>query len=321
MKPKPLVSVVIPAYNAARTLSGTIQSVFEQTVQDFEIIIVDDGSKDNTLEIARAIAASDSRVKLIAQPNSGASAARNAGIKAAAGEYIAFLDADDLWLPQKLERQIALLNSEKDVAAIQTGAFYVNDNLEVLSIRPCLVPKDVLLETLLFRSFPALMSTLLVKRSAFDKIGLLDTKLVILEDWELAIRLSRFCDLKSIEEPLALYRNYPGNRSRDLSIHIKPGHIILERLFQDPTLPAHIKQRRALIYSTFYRMLSGAAFNIGRYGDSLKFGVKSLLTHPSSLIYMASLPFRRLRRSSSRENVSEDYKAALENFLKRQTAQ
>jgi glycosyltransferase involved in cell wall biosynthesis len=318
---KPLVSVIIPAYNAARTLETTVQSVYGQSLQDFEIVIVDDGSKDNTLEVARRIAASDSRIKVVAQSNSGAAAARNAGIKAATGEYVAFLDADDLWLPQKLERQIALLNSEKDAAAVQTGAYYVNDDLEVLSVRPCVIPEDVLLETLLFRSFPALMSTLLVKRSAFDKIGLLNTKLVILEDWELAIRLSRFCNLKSIEEPLALYRNYPGNRSRDLSIHIEPGHIILEKLFQDPTLPAHIKQRKALIYSTFYRMLSGAAFNVSKYGETLKFGIKSLLTHPSALIYMASLPLRKIRRASSRENLSEEYKIAIKNFSKRQTAQ
>jgi glycosyltransferase involved in cell wall biosynthesis len=317
----PLVSVIIPAYNAARTLETTVQSVYGQSLQDFEIVIVDDGSKDNTLEVAQRIAASDSRIKVVAQPNSGAAAARNTGIKAAGGEYVAFLDADDLWLPQKLERQIALLNSEKEAAAVQTGAYYVNDDLEVLSVRPCVIPKDVLLETLLFRSFPALMSTLLVERSAFDKIGLLNTKLVILEDWELAIRLSRFCNLKSIEEPLALYRNYPGNRSRDLSIHIKPGQIILEKLFQDPTLPVHIKQRKALIYSTFYRMLSGAAFNVGKYGDTLKFGIKSLLTHPSALIYMASLPLRKIRRVSSRENLSEEYKIAVKNFTKRQTAQ
>lgn len=318
---KPLVSVVIPAYNAARTLKATVQSVFGQSLQDFEIVIVDDGSKDDTLEAAEAIAASDSRVKVAAQPNSGAAAARNAGIKAARGEYVAFLDADDLWLPQKLERQIAVLNSEKDAAAVQTGAYYVNDDLEILSVRPCIIPKDVLLETLLFRSFPALMSTLLVKRSAFDKIGLLDTTLVILEDWDLAIRLSRFCNLKSIEEPLALYRNYPGNRSRDLSIHIKPGHIILERLFQDPALPIHIKQRKALIYSTFYRMLSGGAFNVGKYGESLKFGIKSLWMHPSSLFYMASLPLRKFRRTASRENVPEDYKAAVKKTLNKQTAQ
>jgi glycosyltransferase involved in cell wall biosynthesis len=318
---KPLVSVVIPAYNAAKTLEFTVQSVLEQTVRDFEILIVNDGSKDNTLEVAESLAARDSRIKAISQPNSGVSSARNAGIKAASGEYVAILDADDLWLPHKLERQLAVFDSEKDVHAIQTGAYYVNDNLEVLSVRPCFESKDALLETLLFQNLPQVAASVIVRRSRLEEIGLFDTGLVILEDWEFMIRLARFCNLKSIEEPLVLYRNYVGNRSRNLGIHIKPGHIILKRLFQDPTLPAHIKQRKALIYSTFYRMLSGAAFNIGKYGDTLKFGIKSLLTHPSALIYMVSLPLRKIRRAPSRENLSEEYKIAVKNFSKRQTAQ
>lgn len=318
---KPLVSVVIPAYNAGKTLDVTVQSVLEQTAQDFEILIVNDGSKDNTSAVAQSLAASDARIKAISQPNGGVSAARNAGIRVATGEYVAILDADDLWLPHKLERQLAVFDSEKDVHAVQTGAYYVNDNLEVLSVRPCFESKDALLETLLFQNLPQAAASVIVRRSMLEKTGLFDTGLVILEDWEFMIRMARFCNLKSVEEPLVLYRNYVGNRSRNLSIHIEPGHIVLERLFQDPTLPAHIKQRRALIYSTFYRMLSGGAFNVGRYGESLKFGLKSLMTHPSSLIYIASLPLRRLKRASSREIALDDYKAAVKNCLKRQAAQ
>ncbi len=316
---QPLISVVIPAYNAELTLKTTVQSVFEQTVQDFEIVIVDDGSKDNTVEVAQSIG--DSRVKVISQSNGGASSARNTGIKAAKGEYVAFLDADDLWMPHKLERQLAVLTGEKDVNAVQSGVYYVNDDLEVLSIRPCVKSKDVLLETLLFQNLPALMSTLIVKRSILDEIGYLDTKLEILEDWELAIRLSRFCNLKSIKEPLALYRQYPGNRSKNLDIHIKPGYIVLERLFKDPTLPAHIKKQRRLIYATFYTMLCGAAFYARRYGESVKWGMKALATYPSNISYIASSPLRRKRRDSSRNNIPEEYEAALTKFIKQHKAQ
>ncbi len=312
-----LVSVIIPAYNAARTLKATVQSVFEQTAQNFEIIIVDDGSKDDTAAVARSI--KDARVKVITQANGGASAARNAGIEAAQGEYVAMLDADDLWMPHKLERQLAVLNSEEEVNAVQSGVYFVNDNLEVISVQPCFESKDALLETLLFQNLPGLMSTLIVKRSVFDKIGCLNTKLIILEDWELAIRLSRYCNFKSIEEPLALYRQFPGNRSKDLSIHIEPGYLILEKLFRDPSLPPHIKKRERLVYSTFYTMLSGGAFNVGRYGESLKWGAKALVADPSALGYMASLPLRKLRRKSSRRNVPREYQPALENFLKRQS--
>jgi len=308
-----LVSVVIPAYNADRTFKDTVQSVFEQTVQDFEIVIVDDGSKDNTIETAQSI--EDSRVKVISQSNGGASAARNTGIKAAKGEYVAFLDADDLWMPHKLERQLAVLTGEENVTAVQSGVYYVTDNLEVISVGRCVESKDVLLETLLFKNLPGLMSTLIVKRSVFEKIGYLNTNLVILEDWELAIRLSRYCNLQSIEEPLALYRQFPGNRSKDLSIHIEPGFLILERLFNDPTLPPHIKIRKKLIYSTFYRMLSGGAFNVGKYSESVSWGTKALITHPAALSYMASLPLRRLQRNSSRQNVPPEYKSAIRKFL------
>jgi glycosyltransferase involved in cell wall biosynthesis len=310
----PLVSIVIPAYNAAQTIKTTVRSVFDQTVQDFEILIVDDGSKDKTIGVAESIG--DSRIKVISQVNGGASSARNKGIKEAKGEYVAFLDADDLWMPNKLESQLAVFSNDKDVSAVQCGVYYVNNDLEVLSVRRCVESKDVLLETLLFQNLPGLMSTLIVKREVFEKIGFLDTKLVILEDWELAIRLSRFCNFKNVEEPLALYRQFPGNRSKDLSIHIEPGFIVLQRLFSDPSLPIHITARKKIIYSTFYQMLCGGAFNVGRYAESLKWGVKSLFTHPASLIYMVSMPLRRLQRNSSKQEMSPEFSSVVSEFLK-----
>ncbi len=311
-----LISVVIPAYNAAGTLEATVKSVFEQSVQDFEIIIVDDGSKDTTLQVAQSIASRDLRVRLISQHNSGASAARNTGVKAAIGEYVAFLDADDLWMPHKLERQLEVLNGAKDITAVQSGVYYVNNDLEIISVGRCFESKDVLLETLFFQNLPGLMSTLIVKRDRFDLIGLFNTKLVILEDWEMAIRLSRYCNLKSIEEPLALYRQFPGNRSRDLSIHIEPGHIALGRLFADPTLPTHIKKQEKQIYAAFYTMLCGGAYKISQYKEALRWGIKAVATHPTALSYIASLPLRKLQRNSTRENVPPEYASAVENFLK-----
>jgi len=308
----PLISVVIPAYNAAQTLKTTVQSVFGQTVQDFEILIVDDGSKDDTITVAQSI--EDSRVKIISQANGGASSARNTGIKAARGKYVAFLDADDLWMPHKLELQLEVLTNEKDITAIQSGVYYVNNDLEIISVGRCFESKDVLSETLFFQNLPGLMSTLVVERTAFDKIGMLDTTLVILEDWDLAIRLSRYCNLKSIEEPLALYRQFPGNRSRNLSIHIEPGHIILGRLFDDPTLPAHIKKQEKQIYAAFYTMLCGGAFKVSNYGEAFKWGIKAVSAHPSALSYIISLPLRKLQRSSSRQSVSPKYKSAVEKF-------
>lgn len=301
---QPLISVVIPAYNAAKTLKTTVQSVFDQTVQDFEIIIVDDGSKDNTVEVANSIG--DPRVRVISQPNGGASAARNTGIEAAIGKYVAFLDADDLWLPYKLERQIARLKSSPEMTAVQSDVFFVNDSLRVISVGACFESKDALLETLFFLNLPGLMSTLVVERSQFAKIGLLDTSLVILEDWELAIRLARYCNLTTIVEPLALYRQHPGNRSSDLSIHIEPGHLALGRLFADETLPPHIKRLESQIYAAFYTMLCGGAFRVGHYAESLKWGVKGITKHPAAIGRILAMPLRRMKRRSSAVNVTPE---------------
>ncbi|HZS09399.1 MAG TPA: glycosyltransferase [Blastocatellia bacterium] len=303
----PLVSVVIPAYNAARTLEATVRSVQAQTVQDFEIIIVDDGSKDDTLAVARSIV--DERIRVISQANGGVAAARNTGIKGATGKYVALLDADDLWLPHKLERQLAVLEGENNVFAVQAGAIFVDDSLGTLSVRPCFPSQDALLETLLFQNMPNNMSTLIIARHKFEEMGYFDTELEILEEWDMAIKVARYCNLVSIEEPLSLYRVHPGNRSRNLDIHIKPGHLVLERLFTDPNLPPYIRKQKRRIHAHFYTMLAGGAFRVGRLAEFGKWAIKAVLTHPESLSYMAALPLRRLQRYSSRKNSDVSAKA------------
>lgn len=294
----PLVSIIIPAYNAARTLEETVQSALSQTMSDFEIIIVDDGSSDNTSEVARSI--KDERIRVLTQPNGGVAAARNTGIRAAVGKYVALLDSDDLWVAHKLERQLEVLEADETVHAVQSGATFVNDSLEVISVRLCFPTKNALLETLLFQNLPNNMSTLVLARHKFDEMGYFDTELEILEEWDMAIKVARYCNLVSLEEPLSLYRVHPGNRSRNLEIHIQPGLLVLSRLFGDPTLPSGIRAKKRLIYAHFYTMLSGGALKVGRWGECAKWAGKALMTHPSSLAYMAALPLRRVRRWRSR---------------------
>lgn len=294
----PLVSIIIPAYNATRTLEETVQSALAQTMSDFEIIIVDDGSSDNTLEFARAM--KDERIRVLTQPNGGVAAARNTGIRAAIGKYVALLDSDDLWMPRKLERNLEVLEADENVHAVQSGATFVNDALEVISVRHCFPSKNALLETLLFQNLPANMSNLVIARHKFDEMGYFDTQLEILEEWDMAIKVARHCNLVSLKESLLLYRVHPGNRSRNLGIHIKPGLLVLRRTFNDPTLPADIRAKKRLIYAHFYTMLSGGALKVGRWGECAKWGTKAILTHPASLGYMAALPLRRVRRWQSR---------------------
>ncbi len=204
-----------------------------------------------------------------------------------------------------------VLKSGQGILSIQSGVYYVNNDLDLISVGSCFRATDVLLETLLFQNLPGLMSTLVVSRALFQKIGLLNTRLIILEDWELAIRLSRYGNLYSIEEPLALYRQFPGNRSRDLSIHIEPGHIVLNELFNDPTLPQHIKKLERRIYASFYNMLSGGAIKIGKYAESIKWGLKAAAAHPAALRYAIELPLRKMKRDTSREDGLKEYAAAV----------
>jgi glycosyltransferase involved in cell wall biosynthesis len=293
----PKFSVVIPAYNAGRTLTAALQSVYSQSERDLEIIIVDDGSRDNTLAVATSEAQTDSRIKVISGSNRGAAGARNAGIEAAVGKYVAFLDADDIWLPKKLEEQLKVFESDDEVRSVRCGACLVDDELTIISSRPCYDSKDVLLEILLFQNPSPWMSTLVVDRTVFSEIGVFDTSLEMIEDWEYAIRLARFGVMKSVEEPLALYRQHPGNRSKDWQAHIRSGFQILEKLFNDPALPKRIRKERSRIYSKFYLMICGAAFAASTASQSIKWGLKAVTTHPSAIGYILSLPLRRLKNT------------------------
>lgn len=303
---EPVVSVIIPAYNATRTLEATLRSALAQTVRNIEVTIVDDGSKDDTLAFARRLAAVDDRVRVLTRPNGGVAAARNTGIRAARGRYVALLDADDLWVPHKLERQLRVLESDRKVYAVQAGATFVDDDLNVLSVRPCQPSRDALLETLLFQNMPNNMSTLVIRRERFDEMGYFDEDLTILEEWDMGIKVARFCNLVSIEEPLSLYRVHTGNRSRNIDIHVRPGLLVLERLFADATLPGHIRRRRKEIYGTFYRMLAGGYFNAKQHGTFARWMLKSLRADPAQIGYVLRLPLRRWQRSRSRlDSVKE----------------
>lgn len=299
---RPIFSVVIPAFNSAKTLENTIKSVLNQTLQDFEIIVVNDGSTDETVSLIEKLL--DHRVSIISQQNKGVSAARNKGISFAKGEYIAFLDSDDLWLPEKLQIQYDFLQKNQSVTAVQTGAIFINNDLEILSVRPCFESKDVLLETLLFQNLPSVMSTIVIKFTEIEKVGLFNENLLF-EDWEFTVRLAHYGKFESIKQPLTLTRIHENNRSKDLSIHIESGDKILRSIFSNPSFPGYLIKKKRLIYSTFYRMLCGGAFNVGKYTEAIKWGIKSLIIYPINFGYIISFPLRRLQRKTSRKDISE----------------
>jgi glycosyltransferase involved in cell wall biosynthesis len=305
------VSAVVPAYNAARTLPATIASIEAQSVEVLEILVVDDGSTDPTAEVARSVGGRDLRV--IAQANAGHAAARNTGIAAARGRYVAFLDADDVWLPDKLARQLAEIQRDPTIRALQTGAARVDDELRLLWLQPCRRSQNQLWDTLYFRNMPGLMSTLMVERDLLEEVGGFDASLVILQDWDIAIRLARRGQLHSLPDVLSAYRFFDTSQSANVDIHVEPGLRVLDKFFDDPELPPAIRARRRAVYARFYAMLCGGSIRIKSPRSAVYWGIKALRNDPRVAGYIAAFPRRRLsrRRQAARMPGALDLPAAV----------
>lgn len=306
--PQPAVSVVIPAYNAERTIRATLASVLHQTVGDLEVIVVDDGSTDGTASAAESLG--DERLRVLHQANAGHAAARNTGIASAGGRYVAVVDADDIWLANKLERQLEVMRRSPHVRALHSSAVHVDDSLAPLFVGDCPDGANQLFDVLCFRGLPGFMCTLIVERALLDEVGRFDASLIILQDWELAIRLSRRGELYSMSEPLALYRVHAGNQSKMIQLHVEPGERVLARVFDDPSLPPDVAARRRYVYARFYAMLCGGAFQLGRFSDVGFWARKALASDPRVIGYLASLPLRRLRKRASRRRAAQVLQAA-----------
>lgn len=208
----PRVSVVVPTHNRADLVCETIDSVLAQTYRDFEVIVVDDGSSDETPAV---LAAYRDRIRVIRQPNQGVSSARNAGIGAATGEFVAFLDSDDLWLPTKLERQVALLDEDAGLGLVYSdGETFDGETscpLALFSQANRLYQGDVLHQLFVgnFISTP----TPIVRRCVLDETGEFFDNEVVAEDWDMWLRIAARYPVGLIAEPLVRRRVHEGMKT------------------------------------------------------------------------------------------------------------
>lgn len=234
----PLVSVVIPTFNRAGLVEEAVQSALDQTFADLEVIVADDGSTDDT--IARLKKITDPRLRVIGIKHGGASAARNRGSRAACGKYIAFLDSDDLFEPEKVERGLEQFRANSNCVLVHSAwTQHDLDNNEEVVMRP-VAKGDARHQLLMFSQIAT--PTVMVKRSILQHVGGFDEDMFLAEDYDLWCRISAFGEVGLIEEPLTRVRLHNGNSSRDPKTIERNQIRIIKRFFSElPTEGLHKK--------------------------------------------------------------------------------
>lgn len=232
---EPLVSVIIPTYNRAELVVQAVESVLNQTYRKMEIIVVDDGSTDNTREVLREY---EEEIEYIYQNRrSERSKARNDGFRHSKGDYIAFLDSDDLWLPTKIEKQVQVLDEKPDVGLVYAGVEFVDMNGNPYPGKICWDAlerkRQSLYEDLMTDNIIGAPSTVMVRRFCLSKVGLFDESMVTCEDLDLWRRLAQHCEFHKIDLPLVKFRIHIENTQGKFSMMAKGYETIIGRISKD----------------------------------------------------------------------------------------
>lgn len=213
---QPEVSVIIPTYNCEKYIVEAVGSVLKQTYQDFEVIVVDDGSTDNTKNVLTPYS---DRITYIYQANAGPAAARNVGIINSKGKYIAFLDADDVWNEKKLQIQVDCFKKDPRIDLVCSDSERFSDGgvLSGTKLGKIRVPKELTFEKLLYQNYIQTL-TVMVRRECLEKVGCFDESkdLSYVEDYDLWLRVARSYKIEYLDQPLARYRFQPQNRSSNV---------------------------------------------------------------------------------------------------------
>ena len=271
------VSVVIPAYNSADMLSEALDSVLAQTFSDFELIIVDDGSTDNTREVVALF--EDPRIRYVYQQNRGLSGARNTGIRVSRGRYVAFLDADDIWLPTKLAAQVELLDSLPGVGVVYGSTYWVEDRRVFGGrkaryrgniVRPLLVEGNIVAGS---------GSSVMARRECFDEVGLFDTAPVH-EDWDMWLRLAVRYEFDFVPEPLVKIRVHGVSMQKNVEKMTLRTQLFFDKVMAAPTLQDHIRPVRNQVESLAHFIVGQYCYRGREMGEARRYLLKSLKSYP-----------------------------------------
>jgi glycosyltransferase involved in cell wall biosynthesis len=257
------VSVVIPAYNVESFILPAIYSALSQSVQDVEVIVVDDGSTDATALLAASV--EDKRVRILRQENAGLSAARNAGIRAAQGKYIGFLDGDDIWFPSKAREHLGPMEADPGMGLTYSHSAYIDENGELTGQLLISTIHRPDLQDMLIRNLVGNGSTPIVRRDCLYRVGLFDESLHALEDWEMWVRILGKSGFRAGLIPLVLtgYRV----RKSSMSMNIEKWTSDCEQAVDTfaAYLPGNWATIRATILAESHRITARKALSTGQY--------------------------------------------------------
>jgi len=285
-------SVIIRTYNRARLIPETVQSVLAQTFQDFEIVIVDDGSTDDTETVLRQF--NDERIRYVYQTNQGLSAALNTGLRVSNAEYIAILDSDDLWLPEMLQTAVNTLDSKPDAGLFYAKASTIDANGKPLTQilgAPEKFPGETF-KSILYGDCVA-PGTVVLPRICFDRVGLFDETLRGNEDWDMWVRIARHYPFAYADRTLARYRYHKANYT---SIPSNFGHLIqarikvLDKVFSSSNIPEEALSIEAIAYRNVYIDVGLRWLSVGVWRESANYFWKAIRISPNPLF----TPFRIL---------------------------
>jgi glycosyltransferase involved in cell wall biosynthesis len=294
----PEISVIIPAYNASRTVGAAVDSVLAQSFTDFELLVIDDGSQDNTADVVTA--RNDPRVKCVRTENGGVSVARNRGLDLVAGTYVAFLDADDAWKPTKLEQQHRAISEKPEMGLCFASTEHVDDDLRPIALHPAPQRSDYS-EALLLEGniISGSASSVMARTSTINEAGRFDPRLSLCADWDMWLRMSVVTRFLALDEALVRYRSIPGTMSSDPEVLQRDTFAMFDKFYAN-TASAPYDRLRDRAYANQWMVCAGSYLHAGRLRQSLRCIVAGLRSDPRTVSRLVSFPARWADRARRR---------------------
>ncbi len=280
----PKVTIVIPAYNAEKYIAQTIDSVLCQSYSDWELVVVDDGSKDSTLVIVKSLAEKDWRIKVVSSKNGGVSLARNLGIERSSGEFLAFLDADDIWLSDNLTKKVEMLMKEPTLGLVHSSAEIINAK-SILTGGILEGIEGYILDELLAwkRTCIPGPSSILIRKELIEKVGGFDPELSTAADQDFFIRVAASYKIGRVSEVTWQYRIHENNMHANILL-MEHDELLVYRKAKSRKLFKSKKFERNC-FSRMYLILSGSWWVYEKnFWKASYYYVKAFLLSPSIIL-------------------------------------